>query len=157
MPDQWEPEQLAALEKPLMCPDCPGRMRLKNSRYGLFYGCDRYPDCDTTHGAHKSTWRVGMPLGRPAPREVRMLRAQAHAAAAKLWNWQDRRQKNKFYVWLRHKMGLPPKEAHIAMMGKDQLDRLLVLLEKRKIYFEKQKPGGSNDKRESPPAATAGA
>ena len=37
-------------------------MVLRNSKYGLFYGCSTYPNCKASHGAHKD----GKPLGTPA-------------------------------------------------------------------------------------------
>ena len=32
------------------CPDCGGRMVLKNSKYGKFWGCENYPECKHTTG-----------------------------------------------------------------------------------------------------------
>lgn len=43
----------------LPCSECSGSMTLRNSRYGFFYGCSRFPDCRATHGAHPD----GQPLG----------------------------------------------------------------------------------------------
>jgi len=45
----------------LTCPECGRRMRLRNSRYGEFYGCSGYPKCRITHGAYPD----GRPLGVP--------------------------------------------------------------------------------------------
>lgn len=45
------------------CPECGARMVLRDSKFGLFYGCASYPRCKATHGAHKAT---GQPLGIPA-------------------------------------------------------------------------------------------
>lgn len=56
-------------------------MMLRNSRYGLFWGCSRFPECRSTHGAHPD----GRPLGKPATAEVKQARIAAHAAFDRLW------------------------------------------------------------------------
>ncbi len=41
-PDALAPPQPP---EPMSCPHCHGRMVMKKSRYGLFWGCARYPHC----------------------------------------------------------------------------------------------------------------
>lgn len=65
----------------LECADCGAPMKLRESRYGPFYGCTRYPACEGTHGAHPD----GSPLGEPADRETREARMQAHESFDRLW------------------------------------------------------------------------
>ena len=45
------------LEHP--CLECGASMMLRESKFGLFYGCSTFPVCRATHGAHKD----GRPLG----------------------------------------------------------------------------------------------
>ncbi len=129
--DGWAPDQLDAMEQPVRCPDCQAIMRLRNSRHGLFYSCERFPECKTSHGAHRSGPRMGYPLGVPAPKEVRVLRITAHALANEIWPWEDRKARSKFYAWMRKKLALPKDSAHIAMLDKAQLEALIGHLEKR--------------------------
>jgi ssDNA-binding Zn-finger/Zn-ribbon topoisomerase 1 len=132
MTDSWSPEQLKAMEADIACPDCKAPLRLKTGHHGLFYGCQRFPDCNTTHGAHNATWRVGQPYGIPADKETRVLRARAHALAKDVWNWNDSSQKVKFYQWIQNRMGITKHQAHIGMMGKNVLEHLINLLEKKR-------------------------
>jgi hypothetical protein len=64
------------------CPECGERMVLRASRYGLFYGCERFPLCNAAHGAHRDT---GKPLGVPADAETKRARIRAHDAFDTLW------------------------------------------------------------------------
>lgn len=66
---------------PLPCPECGDWLHLKASRFGLFYGCSRFPACRATHGAHPD----GNPLGVPANKETKLARIAAHAAFDPLW------------------------------------------------------------------------
>ncbi len=34
--------------KEVKCPECGMRMRIKEGRYGYFWGCEGYPQCDKT-------------------------------------------------------------------------------------------------------------
>ena len=31
------------------CPRCGGQLKLRNGKYGQFYGCSNYPQCRFTH------------------------------------------------------------------------------------------------------------
>ena len=45
-------EYLAEQEELLqlgVCPRCGGSLRLRNGKYGAFYGCSNYPNCRYTH------------------------------------------------------------------------------------------------------------
>ena len=57
------------------CPECGEPMVLRNSKYGLFYGCSEFPRCKASHGAHKKT---GQPLGTPADGPTKKARIRAH-------------------------------------------------------------------------------
>ena len=65
------------------CPDCGiGRLVLRRNREGqLFYGCNRYPKCRGSHGAHADGRMYGIPADAP----TRALRREAHEAFDRLW------------------------------------------------------------------------
>lgn len=105
-------EELARAECRVMCPDCGSRMRLRNSRYGLFYGCTRFPACKATHGAHPN----GKPLGVPADEATKRFRIEAHSYFDRLWmrehgGWMRR---GEAYAWMRETMSMSAEEAHIG-------------------------------------------
>lgn len=109
----------------LKCGDCGGRMQLisvpKFKR--PFYGCARYPECKGTLGAHKD----GSPLGRPTDQAGREARKRAHAAFDQIW--KDKvLDRSKCYEWMQTAMGLPKSEAHIAMLTREQCERLIELV-----------------------------
>lgn len=54
------------------CPDCGAETKLRSGRYGLFFGCTRFPDCRGLQAAN----RDGEPVGVPANVETRKLRAR---------------------------------------------------------------------------------
>src|SRR5687768_6891707 len=89
------------LEHP--CPDCGGTMVLRDSRFGLFYGCRAYPRCTATHGAHRAT---GRPLGTPAGPEVKAERQATHALFDQLWKGDALRfRRHEAYAWMAVRMG----------------------------------------------------
>ncbi len=108
------------------CGDCSAPMELRNSRYGKFYGCSRYPACDGTHGAHSD----GRPLGVPADAATRQARVRAHAAFDTLWKG-GAMSRTEAYEWLRGAMGLSRAEAHIGSFTKEQCDALMWCVEHR--------------------------
>lgn len=115
-------------EHDVECPLCRSRMRLKTSRYGLFYGCERWPACDATHGAHPS----GEPLGVPADAETKRWRIKAHEAFDQLWKGVGATMtRREAYRWMIYTMALPGSEAHIGCFSKEQCERLIAALEVR--------------------------
>lgn len=112
---------------PLICPDCGAEMVLRDSKYGLFYGCSTYPKCKASHGAHPD----GRPLGTPATAEVKQARIRAHAAFDRLWKEQPRRMKRtEAYRWMQERLGLSSDEAHIGKFDKEQCAKLIEAVEK---------------------------
>ncbi len=102
-------------------------MKLRNSRFGKFYGCTRWPDCDGTHGAHPD----GKPLGVPADKETREARIRAHAAFDKLWKTRRKPHKarGQAYRWLRGKLNLDRHECHIGGFDKAGCARVIEVCE----------------------------
>ena len=101
--------------KKIYCAECNAEMVLRDSKYGLFYGCSRYPECKGTHGAHSNS---GKPLGIPANKETKQCRIKAHDAFDAYWKkWGMKRQ--EAYKFLQTTMGMNSKEAHISRFNKD--------------------------------------
>jgi ssDNA-binding Zn-finger/Zn-ribbon topoisomerase 1 len=100
----------------LECPECDGEMVLRNSRYGKFYGCTKWPACDATHGAHAN----GKPLGVPADKETKEWRIKAHVAFDGLWKGKGQMTRNQAYKWLQEQLGMSPDECHIGRFNREQ-------------------------------------
>ena len=107
----------------VLCADCGAPMQLRSSRYGPFYGCTRFPECDGTHGAHPD----GAPLGQPADHHTRRARIQAHEAFDDLWK-AGRMKRRTAYHWMQRAMHLPPERAHIGRFTAGQCYRLIRLV-----------------------------
>jgi ssDNA-binding Zn-finger/Zn-ribbon topoisomerase 1 len=112
-------------------------MVLRESRYGLMYGCSQYPQCRGTHGAHAD----GAPLGRPADGETKKLRIRAHELFDQLWKpglhpgiaslvnrFENDRQ--TAYRWLQQSMNLTRDQAHIGNFDKAECEALIRHLKK---------------------------
>ena len=100
-------------------------MVLRDSKYGLFYGCTNYPKCKATHGAHKKS---GKPLGTPADKKTKKARMQAHDAFDQLWK-NKHMSRSEAYEWMQEAMEMTEDEAHIGCFTEDQCDKLEVLVE----------------------------
>jgi len=108
----------------LLCPekDCNGRLVLRSSVHGVFYGCTNYPRCRGSHGAHPD----GAPLGKPADGETKKARIRAHAFFDRLW--KDPvvgKTRAEAYEWLAKSYNMVPEKAHISMMDKDDCEVLV--------------------------------
>ena len=104
----------------LTCPECGSTMSLRSSRYGLFYGCDEFPKCRASHGAHPD----GRPLGIPANAETKQWRMKAHEASDGLWK-SGRMGRNEAYVWLAEQIGLSRDDCHIGRFDIEQCKRIV--------------------------------
>ncbi len=110
---------------PVDCPECGEPMRLRESRYGLFYGCWRYPECKGTHKAHPD----GKPVGTPADAPTKEARIALHALFDTLWNGPGARMtRSEAYLHLQSRMGMTSAEAHIGKFTKDQCERAIAAL-----------------------------
>ncbi len=98
----------------LDCPECGGKLVLKESRFGLFYGCTNWPACDCTHGAHAD----GKPKGTPANAATRKARIMAHAAFDPIWQ-SGIISRKLAYEWLACALSLTPEQCHIGMFDID--------------------------------------
>jgi ssDNA-binding Zn-finger/Zn-ribbon topoisomerase 1 len=101
----------------LDCPDCGAPMVLRKTlkhRHAdgsarMFYGCSRFPQCATCHGAHPD----GSPLGIPADKPTREARMSTHTAFDRLWK-TGRMSRKAAYVLMRELMAMTKGEAHIG-------------------------------------------
>jgi hypothetical protein len=110
-------------------------MTLLEGYYGLFYRCNKFPSCDTTHRAHPN----GTPTGTPANKDTRELRKYAHQLADYVFNCKTKKGKSAFYSWFGRTMCLSKRQAHIGLLGKGQLQRLIYFLEVRAKPEKKKK------------------
>lgn len=110
----------------LICPECGAEMMLrvtkkftyKSGEPRKFYGCERWPECKATHGAHPD----GSPLGKPANQETKNARIKAHEAFDDFFKDVS---KSKAYCLLQTIMGMTPQEAHIANFDITQCELLI--------------------------------
>jgi ssDNA-binding Zn-finger/Zn-ribbon topoisomerase 1 len=110
------------------CGECGSPMILRESRYGKFWGCSRFPQCKGTHGAHQAD---GRPLGTPADKETKAARIKAHAAFDMLWKGREM-SRTDAYRWMGEAMKLPPEQRHIGEFTTEQCVLLIALLAARK-------------------------
>jgi len=99
------------------CPEdsCTGTLRRKDSRHGLFYGCDQWrkTGCVGAIGCHPD----GSPLGVPAKQSTRKTRMAAHAAFDPIWK-DGPMSRSEAYAWLAIKMGRV--EVHMGEMSESE-------------------------------------
>ena len=106
------------------CPECGSGMVLRDSWRGLFYGCERFPDCRCAHGAHPD----GRPLGIPADKETKKFRMKAHDWFDRLWR-SERMTRKEAYMWMRETMFLTRSQAHIGKFDKKQCMQLIACVQ----------------------------
>jgi|GEM_PF-2080003 len=123
-------------EKELACGDCGAPMKLRTSKYGLFYGCTRWPKCQGTHGAHSEGSQIGKPYGTPANAKTREWRRKAHKSFDQYWRNKGIRRQIA-YSWLTKRMGLvnadgqPDKhKCHIGLFTINQCKQVICICRK---------------------------
>jgi len=95
----------------MKCPECfNGTLVLKHSKWGMFYGCNRFPSCTATHSCHQET---GKPMGIPADKETKSWRMKAHEAFDEVWK-KKLNKRQLAYLWLRTAMGMSREDCHIG-------------------------------------------
>ena len=97
------------------CPDCGSECRLRNSRFGKFFGCTRYPDCTGLRKADKNGRFV---VGPPKKILDRSGQERAHEYFDRIWKTgPDTR--DRAYAWMAAALSLPGPHAHINLFGFD--------------------------------------
>ena len=112
----------------MMCPDCGANMRLRQSKFGLFYGCEAYPACKGSHGAYPD----GRPRGIPGNKVTRDARILAHRTFDKLWDdsatGYSKMTRAAAYRWMQRVMGVTKELAHIGMFNIPMCTKLIILV-----------------------------
>lgn len=106
--------------EPPKCAECGSPMELRNSRFGKFWGCTKFPMCKGAHGAHED----GRPLGIPADRATKQLRIKAHEAFDRLWKGRQM-TRSKAYRWLQEQLGLSSAACHIGQFDADKCKQVI--------------------------------
>jgi len=106
--------------KILDCPECDGKMFLRQSKHGPFYGCENFPTCRAAHGAHPN----GEPLGVPANAETKKWRIRAHDGFDHIWKHGEVRR-NDAYSALAQYMSISRDECHIGSFDIEQCEEVL--------------------------------
>ena len=119
-------EDVDYVEKELYCPEpgCDGRLRLRASRFGIFYGCCNWKltGCPGGHSAHQSS---GKPLGIPIAKVDKPARQAAHAVFDKLWKTKTM-SRGAAYRWMQKAMELNATDAHISKFDRKQCKRMVL-------------------------------
>lgn len=117
-----ELQRLPGRKTNLTCPDCKAAlMELRASRFGLFYGCQRYPDCRGTHGANLD----GSPRGIPGNKAVREARVKVHLAFEELWRTRKGSEPytkdalGEVYTWLAVSLGVNANQLWVGKLDED--------------------------------------
>ena len=112
-------------EYELECPECGARLRLKRSRWGIFYGCEDYwfRGCSFSVSA-KDT---GEPTTIPEDRKTVLARRRAQEAFDSLWQSgvMDRREA---FSWMCGALGVERKNALISQFDSNTCNKLIMLI-----------------------------
>lgn len=118
------PDSINVIEEKVLC-YCGSPMTLKRGKWGVFWGCVRWPDCDGIIGAHKKS---SLPMGIPANKETKEWRIKAHATFDQYWKkWGLRR--NEAYSLLAMAMHLTRETCHIAMFDIEKCKKVIKICE----------------------------
>lgn len=115
-------------ERKLQCPNCGPEygsvmvQRIRRSDGSPFWGCERFPRCKATHGAHPD----GKPLGVPGTPETKAARKRAHDAFDRLWT-EGGMRRDGAYKWLADSMGLSAEAAHMGAFDAKQCELVVEL------------------------------
>lgn len=119
---------LTTIEHDVKCPECGGRMRLRCSdkvrydsgRKRLFYGCENYPTCKGSHGAHPD----GKPMGIPGNQATKDARIRLHTEFDKYWKDQGLSRKESYHK-IADILQVPRGTAHISNLTVEQCEFVL--------------------------------
>lgn len=117
----------------IFCPYCGAEAKLRPASevYGektingdsYLFVCSEYPKCDSYVNAHRESHK---PMGTLANSNLRNKRIIAHHALSKLWE-NGTMTKSEAYWWLRIKLRLDEKHAHIGLFDENMCDRVIKL------------------------------
>lgn len=112
----------------IICPLCGAPMILRiTSKFQYadgtnrkFYGCSKFPECRSAHGANPD----GSPVGIPADDETKKLRIKAHDLFDRLWKSRYV-SRGKAYAIMQEKLHISAEECHIGMMDKTMAQKVI--------------------------------
>lgn len=108
-------------------PGCNNDLVLRKSKYGVFYGCARFPACYGSHSAHQDT---GQPMGTSAPLFTRKLRYQGHVLLEMVISSKRFPSKKDVYKWLADKLEIDQADCHFGMFDEFRCNMAISLLKK---------------------------
>lgn len=117
-------------------PKCPVHgceFEQRHGRFGMFYGCPHYPECDRTASRSKQDklWRISDQLTRNA-------RKAAHKAFDELWK-SGKIPRTACYRALAKLMDMPANKCHIEHFGVEYCGRVVELVKSGAIIHERAK------------------
>lgn len=112
----------------MKCGDCGADMVKRNSKYGIFFGCSKYPACKGTHSAHQKS---GAPQGKPTNAEGRAARRKAHEVFDGYWPGTNM-NRQQAYLWLALQMVMTGHECHIGNFDEQECARVIEIVEEAK-------------------------
>lgn len=96
-----------------------------NGKYGPFYSCRRWPECDGAIGTHPD----GRPLGTVVDQDTRRARVTAHDLFDRLWQnapaKRRKRKRSRWYKVLREHLGMTREQCHIANFDRAQCEAVV--------------------------------
>ncbi len=119
----------------VFCPYCHSKAILRPARFvhekntivtgKHLYVCANWPTCDAYVSAHDHNLR---PMGVLANGELRNQRILAHRALER-YRKVTGMTKRELYIWLRTKLDLAEKDAHVAAFTDEQCSQVIRLCE----------------------------
>lgn len=117
----------------LACPYCGGVLTLKSSRFGPFFGCSGFPQCDASVGCHPD----GQPLGTPASGPLKAARQRVHDAFDEIWKGQGRAVRQRAYAALADALKLDADDCHIARFDLALCERAMHAIERGDVVIDR--------------------
>ena len=102
-----------------LCHKCGSLLALVCLKDEVILACESWPECDVQQPID----RYGQPRGPQTDKEIRFLRVKAHGIFDQLWT-SGLMTRDAAYEWLAEQMGISVSDAHIGMMGVDDLNRV---------------------------------
>ena len=125
------------IDPPEKCPKCNGDIQTISGKFGEFYGCSSWPQCDIIWNEYGfSDW------------SIRKARKSAHKVFDHVWkryNRDDAWVRKQMYEELAKYLGIPFEECHIAAFDEYQCEMVIQFV-KRFKYRRAHKPSSKPTK-----------
>lgn len=115
---------------------CGSPLRYRDSKFGGFWSCSNFPNCEGLVSANPD----GTPKGEALTKAHRVARINAHAEFDRIWKSAidsykgkgNRTQKeitrmarNRCYTWLADKLGMTKDDCHMSLMSEEDCYRVV--------------------------------